>query len=364
MPAPTELEVLANLLLGPDESVDPLPAVHGSGVRVALDRVLAEALARPPCFVSFSGGRDSSAVLALACDTARRHGLEPPVPATMRFPDVPLADESRWQELVLEHIGLRAEVLTLTDELDALGAAATDVLRRHGLRWPFNAYMHRPLIDLARGGTILTGVGGDELLSTTAPRRSARQLAVAALPRPVRAEITRRRHPPERYPWLSAAGQTRVDRALAGEEVSTPYRWDEAIRHWRASRAFAAMDGAIALIAAPYDVQVVNPLLDLHVMAELAATGGRRGLPSRTEAMRLLCGELLPEELLNRPTKAAFGGALWGPAVREFLSGWDGAGVDERYVDAGRLKAELAASDPDTRGTLLLHQAWLSSASS
>jgi asparagine synthase (glutamine-hydrolysing) len=364
VPAPTELEVLANLLLGPDEYVEPFPRAIGDGVHAALERVLVAALAQPPCFVSFSGGRDSSAVLALACDAARSHSLELPVPATMRFPNAPLSDESRWQALVLEHLDLHAEVVTVTDELDALGDAATDVLRRHGVRWPFNAYMHRPLIDLARGGTILTGVGGDELLSTTAPSRSVRQLAVAALPRTVRAEIMRRRHPADPSPWLTPAGQARVDRALAREEVSTPYRWDGAMRHWHASRAFAAMDGTLALVAAPHDVDVVNPLLDRQVLAELAVIGGRHGFPSRTEAMRRLCGELLPDALLSRPTKAAFGGALLGPAAREFLSRWDGGGVDPRYVDVERLKTELRAAEPDTRGTLLMHQAWLSSLSS
>jgi asparagine synthetase B (glutamine-hydrolysing) len=364
VPVPDELEVLANLMLGPDENAEPLGAANGGDARGALDRVLAEALARPPCFVSFSGGRDSSAVLALACDTARRHGLAMPIPATMRFPAVPLSDETRWQELVLKRVGLRAEIVTMTDELDALGDAATDVLRRHGLRWPFNAYMHRPLIKLARGGTILTGVGGDELLGTTAPRRSPRQLTVAALPRALRAEIVRRWRPPDRSPWLTPGGQARVDRALASEEVASPYRWDRALRRWYASRAFAAMNGTLALIAAPHDVVVLNPLLDRQVLAELAELAGRRGFPSRTEAMQLLCGELLPEQILSRPTKAAFGAALWGPAAREFLSSWSGDGVDLRYVDPDRLKAELQAKDPDVRGTLLLHQAWLSSTSS
>lgn len=364
VPVPEELEVLANLLLGPDEYAEPFPEASGADVHGALERVLTEALARPPCFVSFSGGRDSSAVLALACDAARRHGLSPPIPATMRFPDAPLSDESRWQQLVLEHLGLRAEIVSITHELDALGDAATEVLLRHGVRWPFNAYMHRPLIELARGGTILTGIGGDELLGTAAPRRSWRQLTVATLPRALRAEIMRRRHPPEPYPWLTPAGQARVDRALAAEEVASPYRWDSALRHWYGSRAFAAMDGTLALIAAPHEVVVVNPLLDRRVLAELAVLAGRSGFPSRTEAMRLLCGELLPDQVLSRVTKAAFGAALWGPAAREFLSTWDGHGVDLCYVDPDRLKAELRTKDPDARGTLLLHQAWLSSASS
>src|SRR5205823_12948843 len=36
----------------------------------------------------------------------------------------------------------------------------------------------------------------------------------------------------------------------------------------------------------------------------LACWGGRVGLPSRTAAMRLLCGDLLPPEVLRRRSKA------------------------------------------------------------
>ena len=43
--------------------------------RRALEHVVREALLRPPCGVAFSGGRDSSAVLAVAAHVARRDGL-------------------------------------------------------------------------------------------------------------------------------------------------------------------------------------------------------------------------------------------------------------------------------------------------
>jgi asparagine synthase (glutamine-hydrolysing) len=362
VPTPTETEVLANLLLGPDDGVEPLPVFRGGDLHRALDRVLVEALSYSPCVVSFSGGRDSSAILALACDAARRHGLDLPLPVTMRFPGEPLSDEARWQRLVLDHLGLRnAESVTLRDELDALGPIATEALRRHGLRWPFNAYMHKPVIDLAGGGAILTGIGGDELLSTTSPRRRGRQLVLAGLPAPLRVEISRRRHPPLPSPWLTAAGQARVSRAVTREEVRSPYRWDRALGHWYSSRAFAAMDGTLRLLAAADGVRVINPLLDRSVLSELAALGGKRGFASRTEAMQMLCGRLLPGAVIERVTKASFVGAVWGPAVREFLSTWGGEGVDARWVHVARLKAELTKPEPDTRAILLLHQAWLSS---
>ena len=50
--------------------------------RAALDQAILSGLQRAPCVVSFSGGRDSSLVLAAAVDAARRHGLPLPVPVT------------------------------------------------------------------------------------------------------------------------------------------------------------------------------------------------------------------------------------------------------------------------------------------
>src|SRR5579884_3063930 len=91
-PRPRELEVLCSQMLGRDEGAEALPRPAPGGLYAALESVLVAALSRPPCAVSFSGGRDSSAVLALATDAARRHGLELPVPVTMRFPSVTAAE--------------------------------------------------------------------------------------------------------------------------------------------------------------------------------------------------------------------------------------------------------------------------------
>lgn len=360
VPRPAELEVLANLMLGPDRSAPRLPSPSSGGPLASLEGAVLRALERPPCFVSFSGGRDSSAVLALATRLARRHGLAVPVPAIMRFPGAPASDEADWQRAVLDHLGLEdPEVVTLTDELDALGPAATEVLSRHGLLWPANAYMHVPLLELARGGTVLTGIGGDELFSTRAPRRAGRQLAAALLPRPAREARWRRRHLPEGYAWLTRQAGARVSRALAREEFRGPYRWDAALRHWYASRAFGALDGSLRVIGAAREVTVVNPLIEPHVLADLSRLAGRRGFSSRSQAMARLFGDLLPPAVLSRSTKAGFGRAVWGPATREFAQSWSGVGADPEQVDVDALRGELSRPEPDARIILLVHHVWL-----
>jgi hypothetical protein len=82
----SELEVLVGFVRGlPPRPLDPLPP-EGPTPRAALEELLAEELARQPCFVSFSGGRDSSALLATALDVARRRGLPEPAAFTLRYP--------------------------------------------------------------------------------------------------------------------------------------------------------------------------------------------------------------------------------------------------------------------------------------
>lgn len=363
VPVPSEIEVLSSVLLGRDDpSPGPLPEA-GAGVRATLDAVLCPALARGPCFVSFSGGRDSSAVLALACDAARRHGLALPIPVTMRFPAARDADERSWQELVLAHLGVsRHEVVTLGEELDALGPAGAAFLRRHGVRWPANAYMHAPLTELARGGTILTGVGGDELFENSSPPRRLRSVALSRMPRWFRAQVRRRRDRTDGYGWLTVAGRGRVARALAAEEVSWPYPWDAAVEHWYGTRAFAGLDGTLALLGHAAAVSIVNPLLAPGVLAELRRAGGARGFPSRADAVRWLTADLLPAAVIERRSKAVFDTPVWGPETRGFVTSWAGEGVDPRAVDVAQLKLECTRAQPDARCLMVVQTAWLAAA--
>jgi asparagine synthase (glutamine-hydrolysing) len=371
-PRPTRADVLANLPLGVADARPELPPAEGIGVQAALERALLPALQRAPCLASFSGGRDSSAVLAAAVRTARRRGLPDPIPVIMRYPAAPATEERGWQELVLAHLGVReVEVIELRHELDALGPIAMGVLRRLGPHWPGNAHMHVPLLERAAGGSLLTGVGGDELFGTRAARHvlvarrqvrparaDLRGLARAVLPRRIRANLWRP-SPGTRQPWLSEAGAALVRRELGREEAAWPHRWDRSVGRWYRTRAFEALIGVPAAIASEWDARIVNPLLDPSVLAELAVEGGATGFESRAAAMRRLFGDLLPDQVLARQGKAVFSGVIWGPATRDFAARWSGAGVEERYVDGAVLRAQWLSQEPDFRTILLLHAAWL-----
>ncbi len=155
-----------------------------------------------PCVVSFSGGRDSSAVLAAAVRVARREGLPLPIPSTNRFPAAKDSHESDWQERVVAHLGLDDWLKPeFTDELDCVGPVATSVLRRHGLLWPFNAHFHVPQLEAAAGGSLLTGIGGDETLSASSWARAQAVLSGRAKPE-------RPRHPARRLPRCSSTGSS------------------------------------------------------------------------------------------------------------------------------------------------------------
>ena len=117
-------------------------------------------------------------MLAVAAHVARREGLPNPLPVTNRFPGVVETDETQWQERVIRHLELDDWLrLEWDDELDVLGPIATKVLRRHGILFPWNSFFHYPLLERAEGGSLLTGVGGDELFKQV-PRMLAARASV------------------------------------------------------------------------------------------------------------------------------------------------------------------------------------------
>lgn len=119
--------------------------------RATLEALLRPALARAPCVIGFSGGRDSSALLAVAVALARREGWPEPVPVTLEY-DSERTFERPWQEMVIAHVRVDEWVrLKLSDELDFVGPVAAEGLRRHGVLFPANAHMIVPLARAARG---------------------------------------------------------------------------------------------------------------------------------------------------------------------------------------------------------------------
>jgi asparagine synthase (glutamine-hydrolysing) len=372
----TPLEIATGVVLGVDAPLAAAPSRPQPTPLEAIEQVIRPALERPPCLVSFSGGRDSSAVLAVATALARRDALPLPIPATNRFPDAPGSDEAEWQEQVVAHLGLDDWLrLEHEDELDCVGPVAQRVLRRHGLLWPFNAHFHAPIVGAAAGGSLLTGIGGDELLGASVleragavlrgrarpRRRDLRRLAYALAPRPLRRRALRGRFPGA-LPWLRPEANAEFRRRWIAEAAADPLAWGRRMRRVGARRDLRVGAASLARLGADADVLVAHPLSDPAFALSLAALPPARRWTSRAEAVQRLFGQLLPPHLLGRPTKAHFDEAFWRAPSRRFSASWDGTGVDATVVDVEALRREWSSERPMAQSFLLLQSVWLAEA--
>jgi asparagine synthase (glutamine-hydrolysing) len=373
-PAPlTDFEIATGDIVGADPGSPPLPPYDGRSPRAALEDALLPALARDPCVVTFSGGRDSSAMLAVATHVARREGLPLPVPMTLRYPDNPDSEESDWQQLVIDHLGLRNwELVEIQDEHDLVGPLAARALRAHGVLFPPNTHSHMSMMERAHGGAIVTGIDGDGLLGDwiydnvagvlswrrRPELRDAARLALHAAPPAVRAAVIRRRlrRP---YTWLRPDALHRTRALVAAEMVAEPRSWRARIPWWRARRYLALDVHGYEQVSADYGVLPVHPFLDPVFLSALAHEGGRLGAGDRSDVMRLLFGDLLPELVIVRGDKATFDTSFWHDHSREFARNWDGTGVDPAIVDVDRLHALWQRDVPPPGTAMLLQAAWL-----
>lgn len=369
---PQPLEVACGTVVNERPQANGLPESESASPRRAMEEAVLSALLTPPCLVSFSGGRDSSVVLATAAHVARREGLELPVPVTHRFPAA-ASDETAWQEQVVGHLELPDwSRLAMTTELDVVGPVAEAVLRRHGVLFPFNAHFHVPLFERARGGSFLTGVGGDELWGPQAWRRTQLLLSGRVWPRPhhlrsiallVSPRAVRRgavyRLDRVRWPWLHRDVSEELRRRRAAGHASTPVSWARGIEWWWRSRNRVVVARTLELLAHDAGTRLVQPFHDPAVVTATGRHFGFGGPANRTAAMRTLFGDLLPDAVLARRSKSSFSEAFFSDHSRAFVGAWAGGGIDRALVDVDRLRAIWHSPDPDVRTLLLLQAAWL-----
>lgn len=368
------LEVAAGWVHGFDDR--HRPCEPGVGPRLALERILRASLVRPPCVVAFSGGRDSSVLLATAVTLARREGLPAPVSLTLTYPSLPETDERQWQHQVLDHLRIAERVeVAVDDEHDLLGPVAAPLLRRHGNVWPPNLAPTWRLMSHARGGSLVTGECGDEVFGLKritplrriieAHGRVGRSLYPCAALGLAPAVVRRRTlsHPSRRYQrrWLRPAMKALLERCDVADEVSLSLHaghsaWQ--LIHRRAIRR--AMDTHRAL-GQEIGVDYVAPFSQASFVAAVARDAGFWGLPGRGATMTHLFGDLLPRPVLRRTSKATFGRAVFHRHARDFASRWDGRGVDTELVDVEALRDIWLSEHPDGGTMALMQQAWLAS---
>lgn len=294
--------------------------------REALEQAILPALLRPPCLMSFSGGRGSSVVLALAVELARRERLELPVPVTRRLARWPGVQETTCQERLIVRLGLTEWLrLEFDDELDVVGPVATAALRRQGTLWPAHAHSWIPLIEWASGGSLLTGVGGNDF-----------------------AEPALRANDVQPLPWLVPAAEAEVrsrwisDAALRRQAARRQLGW------WlRLRQSELALD-LLRRLAREHRVLLCHPLVDPAFTAALSP------LPGARRSLARLLDDVVPPEVLGPPIRRSPATALWGSHSVRLAAGWQRDGVDPALVDAERLRREWSRPRPDPRTFLLL----------
>jgi Asparagine synthase len=368
------IETAVDEPIGAERSSAPLPDIEpGVTALTALEHLPLAALLRPPCVIPFSGGRDSSTLLAVATRVARREGLPLPIPATGRFPGHPETEESRWQEAVLGELGLDDwHRRDLTEELDLLGPAALGVLRKHGLMSPSLSFFWVPFLSDASPGSLVTGHDGDGLFGSW---RLARLMSLARRQArfersDLRGAIREVAPTPLRRLWWALRARCNVAwvrpaiceelaRRYACAEADEPLTWSRRVAWLGRNRLRVVLRQALEALGAGARTRAVHAFLDPTLLAAVAREGGLTGLGDRNQTMSALFGNAFPAAVASRRDKIEFSGVYWGPRAREFAARWTGTGLPEKLIDPEALRREWLSPSPDLRSALLLHAAWL-----
>ena len=368
----THQEATLGTAIGSVEVPMPLPRTHRSARAMLEELVRREIASGRRVHVLFSGGRDSSTVLAVATTVARRLGADDPVPVTGVYPRDELASESDWQRLVLDHLRIRERIVVeIDDERRVLGAVARSHLERHGLTWPQAVQTQSVFFSmLPEGSSILTGEGGDLVLD--AHRGTPIYLTLSAFPRVRRAHLRAvrdafvpgalllraiRAKVETVFPWLTPAGAAMLAKDQLAERG--PLRWDESTRRLLHRRANVLIDHNSVKAASECGVRLRHPFTEPEFLSAIATEGGPGGFRGRTHIFRHLASDLLPDEILSRTSKAAFNVSRWGQEERAFAEEWDGWGLDENLVDPVALRRHWLGDRPLPFTFTALQAAWL-----
>jgi asparagine synthase (glutamine-hydrolysing) len=254
-----------------------------------------------------------------------------------------------------------------------VGPIAAEGLRRHGLMYPANAHLIVPMARAAAGGSILTGVGGDDVFGNWPWHDVASVLAGRRLPRPrelrryvrlgaprwLAAEIVRRRES-LLVPWIVDAQRRRVARAIGHELASAPPTWAARMRWLAGWRLWRETALSMATLASDAGATLSSPFLEPAFLAALAGAGGRGGWGPRTATMRALFGDLLPESVITRRSKAEFSAEQFGVHTKRFADEWRGeAGAVTEFVNPGALRRAWRSERPHFLSAMLLQACWL-----
>ncbi|MDV6304439.1 asparagine synthase-related protein [Rhodococcus cerastii] len=344
-----------------------------------LDRILMEALSKTPCVIAFSGGRDSSLLLARAAMVAKKHGLPRPVALTHRYPAEDTdAQETEWQNRVIDHLRLLDLPLEwvindVSTEFDILGKPLTNLLAANGRPF-YPPASGSTLFDckFASGGSVVTGEFGDELFGSSRSYRFRRAVSAFRLsePKTIKGVVrpllrTMRAVDVDEITQLTGVSWlTTEERALFLQDtkraVDDSFGWRGEVRRKLTLRNLDVFVETRDRIAELFDCLAVDPFLDYKFIESWLDWVGYFGM-SRETAMSVLSDGLLPESVITRRGKAFFNRSRFGDETRKFLANWNGDGTSNPHVDAELMQAVWTQKLVPLQSALLLQQAWLAS---
>ena len=221
---------------------------------------------------------------------------------------------------------------------------------------------------------MLTGIGGDELFGAAQREHTADLLSggvrrrprdvlrvgLAVAPYGVRRMVLTRRQP-IRLPWLRPRAQRRLHATLGAWNADAPREVTRRLAWVRSSRYLDVVTAALDLTADDNDVLLLHPLLSPRLWAQVAQAAMPLGFDGRSHGMRQLFGDLLPDDICTRGSKALFDDAFWTTRTRDYVQTFDGAGVPNEWVDPVALADHWRQDRPLPNSFTLLQASWLTS---
>ncbi|MGD9793299.1 MAG: asparagine synthase-related protein [Acidimicrobiia bacterium] len=328
-------------------------------------------------YVLFSGGVDSSLLLALATKVARERGLAEPTAITYRYDAPGSAIDVHYQECAIAHIRATNWAVLERGTAELIGPDAAAAIATVGVLQPAPSHVHLAAFDLARQAgpspVVMTGEGGDETFAAqncTIPRSlAAYTLRHSRQPRQVLARyraasrwVFDSGRPPsvtKWFPWLTPEGMSEVKRRRLFPARPPAFRRLTAVD--RRQRRGYAVDGIAQMsrLADSRGVELVHPLLEDEFVTALTRQLPVRWFTSRSTLIGHLWPGLLPAEVLYRTSKGEFTDAYFGSACREFAARWTGDSLASPYIDNERLRASWLGDQP-WPSAHLLQVAWAS----
>jgi hypothetical protein len=275
--------------------------------------------------------------------------------------------------MVVRHLGVRQWDRMAFDEMDIVGPGCAPSLLARGPLWPPLLHTWPPIFEVARGGAMLTGEGGDELfdpIRCTAVRwlaahpsqvgepGVARSALRSVAPQGVRRRYARSVMRPVVPAWLRRDAAVEYLEELARWSAEEPYGWLASTVRSIRDRSHQVGQHNLGVLAAEHDLRLVHPLVDPVFVRACGELAGRFGFPGRTAAMRALFRVDLPDAVLARRDKVYTNAVVLAESTTAFARSWSGDGLDPSLVDAEVLRACLLRDDVPAASLLAVQTAW------